>query len=258
MDTILIFFLVFDLLVILIRPFKFRVSWTFGSGEEEQNGFSRWPSSWISDPNNLSFLSDVQVAQIRSTNFRVSWPFCTGENRKIDFEDSPHSDHLGYQIGMILASFDLHVALVLSIKFRFKWPFGSGKVAQSRFSRWPPSWISNWNDVSYFYLKVAQIFLSSFESIGLLVREKKRKIDFHDGCHDSHLGCPIATILAILDLHVIQILPINFRVYWPFGVKVEKRKIDFQDGRHLRCPIGILATFDLQVAQILSVKFRVN
>ena len=42
--------------------------------------------------------------------------------------------------------------------------------------------------------KSPRCFLPSFESIGLSVQKKKRKIDFQDGCH---LGFPIGTILAI-------------------------------------------------------------
>ena len=45
-------------------------------------------------------------------------------------------------------------------------------------------------------------FLASLESNGLSVQEKKQKIDFQDGCHGSHLGFPIGTILAIFDLQV--------------------------------------------------------
>ena len=63
--------------------------------------------------------------------FRVDWPF-----------------------GMILASFDLQVTTMLPNKFRVNRPFGSGEEVKSRFSRWPswrPSWISDWNDFSYFY-----------------------------------------------------------------------------------------------------------
>ena len=54
---------------------------------------------------------------------------------------------------MILAIFDLQVTLMLPIKFRVNWPFSSGEEAKNRFSRWPPwrpSWISDWNDFSYF------------------------------------------------------------------------------------------------------------
>ena len=43
-------------------------------------------------------------------------------------------------------------------------------------------------------------FLASLESTGLLVQEKKWKIDFQDGGHGGHLGFPIGTILAIYDL----------------------------------------------------------
>ena len=53
--------------------------------------------------------------------------------------------------------------------------------------------------------------------IGLLVQEKKRKIDFQDGRHGGHLGFLIGRILAIFDLQVTLMLPIEFQVSWPFG-----------------------------------------
>ena len=52
------------------------------------------------------------------------------------------------------------------------------------------------------------------KSIGLSVQEK-RKIDFQDG---GHLGFPIETILATLDLQVTLMFPTKFGVNWPRGV----------------------------------------
>ena len=49
-------------------------------------------------------------------------------------------------------------------------------------------------------------------SPGLLVQEKKGKIDFQDGHHHGHLGFLIRTILPIFDLQVISILPTKFQV----------------------------------------------
>ena len=51
-------------------------------------------------------------------------------------------------------------------------------------------------------LQVIRCFLLSFKSISLLVREKKRKIDFQDGGHGSHLDFPIGMVLAIFDLQI--------------------------------------------------------
>ena len=87
---------------------------------------------------------------------------------------------------------------------------------------------------------------------------KKRKIDFQDGRQGSHLGFPIARILAIYDLQTIRMLPTL-----SIGLSVQKkRKIDFQDGchgGHLEFPIGtILAIFDLNVTLMLPTKFGVN
>ena len=55
------------------------------------------------------------------------------------------------------------------------------------------------------------------ESTGLLVQEKKRKIDFQDG---GHLVFPIGTILAIFDLQITLMLPTKYQVNLPRGVGV--------------------------------------
>ena len=73
------------------------------------------------------------------------------EKFKIDFQDG---GHLGFWIWMILAIFDLQVTPLLPTKFQVNWPFGSGEEAKNKFSRWQPwwpSWISDWNDFSYFW-----------------------------------------------------------------------------------------------------------
>ena len=94
--------------------------------------------------------------------------------------------------------------------------------------------------------KVFNITLHSF------LGQKKRKIDFQDGPHGSHLGFQIGMILAIFDLQVTSMLPTKFQVSW-------KQKIDFQDGSHLGLPLGtILAIFYLQVTSMLPTRFRVN
>ena len=72
--------------------------------------------------------------------------------------------------------------------------------------------------LAIFDLQVTQILpISSLESTGLSVQEKKRKIDFQDGCHGAYPGFMIGTILAIFDLQVTPMLPSKFGVNWPFG-----------------------------------------
>ena len=117
---------------------------------------------------------------------------------------------------------------MLPSKFGVNWPFGSGEEAKNRFSRWLPwlpSWISDWNNFSYFLsishpnaYKSTQCFLASLESTGLSVQEKKGKIDFQAGGHGGHLGFPIGMTLAIFDLQVTPMLPTKYRVNWPRGV----------------------------------------
>ena len=57
-------------------------------------------------------------------------------------------------------------------------------------------------------------YQTSFKSVGLSVQEKKFNIDFQD-C--GHLGFPIRMILATSDIQVTLILPMKFRVNWPFS-----------------------------------------
>ena len=40
---------------------------------------------------------------------------------------------------------------MLPTKCRVSWPFSSEEDMKIRFSRWPLSWISDWNDFSYFF-----------------------------------------------------------------------------------------------------------
>ena len=68
--------------------------------------------------------------------------------------------------------------------------------------------------LAIFDLQVTPMLPTKF---GLSVQEKKKKIDFQDGCHGGHLGCPIGLILANFDLQVTPMLPSKFEVNWPFG-----------------------------------------
>ena len=81
------------------------------------------------------------------TKFQVNWPFGSGEEEKNRFSRC----QLEFQIGTILAIFDLPDTPMLPFTFRVIWPFGSGEV-QNRLSGWSPSCISDRNDFSYFYL----------------------------------------------------------------------------------------------------------
>ena len=72
------------------------------------------------------------------------------KKRKLAFKDGHHGGHLGFLIGTILASFELQVIPILPTRFRVNWPFVLGEEAKNKFSRWPPSWISDRNNFSYF------------------------------------------------------------------------------------------------------------
>ena len=61
------------------------------------------------------------------------------------------------------------------LQSQVKWPFGSGDEGQNR---WWPSWISNWNDFSYFWSTSCPD--TSYQVLGQLAFQfrRKRKIDF--------------------------------------------------------------------------------
>ena len=61
------------------------------------------------------------------------------------------------------------------------------------------------------FLYCSPDYQTSFESIDQSVQEKNFNIDFQD------LGFPITMILATFDLQITSILPMKFRVNWPFG-----------------------------------------
>ena len=170
----------FYLQVTPILPIKFRANGPFYSGEEVQNSFSRWQlwqPSCISDRNHLAILIYKSprcfLPRFETIGLLVQ------KKRKICFQV-----HLRFPIGTILTIFDLQVTSMLPIKFRVNWPFGSEEEAKNRFSRWP-SWISDRKKILAIFAnyKSPRCFLPSFESIGLLVQEKKRQIDFQDGRH---------------------------------------------------------------------------
>ena len=133
---------------------------------------------------------------------------------------------------------------MLPAKFRVNRPFSSEEEAKKWFLRWlpwRPSWISDRENFSYFCsISHPNASYQVLESIGFLVKEKKRKIDFQDGRQEKkrkivfqighqggHLGFPIGMILAIFDLQITPSVE-------SFGLSVQekKRKIDFQDGGH--------------------------
>ena len=131
-------------------PTKFPVNWHFGS-EEAKNVFSRWllwRPSYISDRNDFSYFWSTSHPPCFLPSFELTGLLVQEKKRKIDFQDS---GHLGFPIGMILAIFALQVTPMLPTKFWVNWPFGSGEEAKNRFSRWPPSWISDQNNFSYFW-----------------------------------------------------------------------------------------------------------
>ena len=101
---------------------------------------------------------------------------------------------------------------MLPTNFQINWPFGSGKKAKKKEFQEMAAMAAILDFRSkqfkpFLICKSPQCFLPSLESNGLSVQEKKRKIDFQDGCNGGQLGFLIGTILAIFALQVTLMLP---------------------------------------------------
>ena len=66
----------FDQQVTPMLHTKFQFNWSFGSGEEAKNRFSRWQlwrQSWIFDRNDFSYFR-YKVTPTLPTKFQANWP----------------------------------------------------------------------------------------------------------------------------------------------------------------------------------------
>ena len=119
---------------------------------------------------------DLQVTSILPMNFESIALSVQEKKFKTDFQDGRYSRNLGFPIATIWVIFDQQVTPMLPTKFQVNWPFSSEEEGKNRFSRWPPSWISDRNDFSYFYINKSSLcFLRIFKSTGPLVQENKQK-----------------------------------------------------------------------------------
>ena len=107
---------------------------------------------------------------------------------------------------------------MLPNKFQVNEPLGSGEEMKNRFQDGGHLGFPIETILAIFYsTSHPRSFLRSFKSVGLLIQEKKRKLDFQDGRHDHHLGFQIGTIVAIVNQQVTPKRPTKFQLNWPFG-----------------------------------------
>ena len=69
---------IFDLQVTQMLPTKCRVKWSFGSGEEAKNRFSRW-LPWRPSLGKILAIFDLQVTLMLPSKFGINLPFGSGE-----------------------------------------------------------------------------------------------------------------------------------------------------------------------------------
>ena len=111
-----------------------------------------------------------------AANFESIALLVQDKKSKTDFQDGRHSRNLRFPIATIWAIFIYKSPWCFLPSFESTGLSVQKKKRKIEFSRWPPSWISNWNDFSYFYIyKSSRCFLQIFNSAGPLVQENKRK-----------------------------------------------------------------------------------
>ena len=203
-------------------PTKFWVSWPFGSGDERQYRFSRWPPwrpSWVSDQNDFSYF-DPKATQILPTKFRVNRLFSSGEEAQNRFARVfPIGTNFSYFWSASCLDTSYQASSLLVFRFRRRRENGL-----SWWLPWRPSWIYDRNDLRYFLIyKLPGYFLKVNSELAFwFIRSAKWVSDRNDfsyswfSSHGGHHWFPIGTILTVFDLQVL-ILPIKFRVSWPFG-----------------------------------------
>ena len=107
---------------------------------------------------------DLQVTSILPMNFESIALSVQEKKFKTDFQNGRHVHNLGFPIATIWAIFYQQVTPMLPTKFRVNWPFSQDEEGKNRFSRWPPSWISDWNSFSYFYIYMpSRCFSTNFQ-----------------------------------------------------------------------------------------------
>ena len=203
----------------LILPTKIWVNWPFDSGEV-QNRLSigpPWRPSLISDRKDFSYF-------LFESHHDISYQVLS----ELAFHSGDEGQNRFSRLQPWQSSW---ISNLNSYFWSASWPNISYPVSSKLafwFRRWRAKQIFKMDDMAailgfrleqyllFLLCKLPQYFLPSFESIGLLVQEKKRKIDFQDG---GHLGFPIRTILSIFDQQVTPMLPIKFRISWAKGVE---------------------------------------
>ena len=93
-----------------------------------------------------------------------------------------------FELFFIYKHYDAIYQVSSQLAFQFR------RRRENRFSRWPPSWISDWNNFSYFYIYKSSRCYQFLNQLALLVQLNKRKKEFQDGRHGDHLGFRILTV----------------------------------------------------------------
>ena len=185
----------FDVQVAPILPIKFPVSWPFGSGEEEQNRFSRRQPSWNPIRTILATFN-LQVAPIFPTKIWVNWPFCSGQEAQIRFSRAWISNPNNFNCFFVnklpwyfLTNFESTGILVQEKKHKIYFQNG-GHGATLDYLQ---------NNFNFLWSTSPWYFLPSFESIGLSVQEKL-KIYFQGDSHEGHLGFQGPVVQSVVSL----------------------------------------------------------
>ena len=226
-------------------PTKFKVNWSFFSGTEVKNIFSKWLSR---RPSSISYWNDFSyfwsTSQCNASYQLKSIDLLVQEKNRSKMATTVAILDFGLEL---FKQFLIYKSPRCFLpKFWVKWPFGSGEAKKQIFKFAAMVAIASpiGTILAIFDLQVAPMLPTQLQVNWPFYSEKSK----NRFSRWPPLGFQIGTISAIFDLQVTPMLPTKFRVSWPFA-SGEETKIYFQAGRycgHLGFSIGtILAIFDL-------------
>ena len=157
-----------------IFPCKFGVSWPFGSRKEVQNRFSRWRQwwpSWILDLNNFSYLwSTSHLNASYQVSSQLAFWFRRKSEKKILWPTIAAVLDFRFELFQLFLIYKSPWCFLLSFK-----SIGLSIQKKRQIDFQNPSWISDRNDISYFWSK--SHFDTSYQvSSQLAFRFRRRRL----------------------------------------------------------------------------------
>ena len=182
---------------------------------------------------------------------------------KIDFKDGGHGENLGFLIGTILATFDVQVTPCFLASFNSIDLLIHTKKRKIDFQEppWRPSWVSDRNELSYFYIQSTPMLPIKFQVSWPFESEEDTKNMFSrwPPQQTSWISDRKDFSYILFTNHLDASYKVSSQLDLRFRRRSEKNFRNRHYDGYIVFPIGtILAIFDLQITPMLPTKFQVN